>query len=100
MLEFHVTNEIYDLYKRNQKHHEYRDFSDYWISRLSKVNEPTNAMIVRGYTKDKIPVLIEDVAIIPRDSIDVPAYRDFIKTMHCYDITLKLNLQSKSKGSE
>jgi len=90
MLEFHVTNEIFDLIKSGIKTHEYRDFSDYWKNRLSKINEPTEAKIVRGYTKSKIPIMMIDVAVIPRCAIDVKAYRDFIKTMHCYDIEFSI----------
>ena len=89
-MDFHVTNEIYELIKSGNKTHEYRDFSEYWKDRLSKINEPTDARIVRGYTKDRIPIRIIDIAVIPRDAIDVEAYRDFIKTMHCYDIEFKL----------
>lgn len=95
MLEFHVTNGIFYMVKNGWKLHEYRDFSEYWKSRLSKINEPTNAMIVRGYTKDKISILITDVSVIPRDSIETIDYRNYIKTEYAYDIEFKSLIQGK-----
>jgi len=96
MLEFHVTEEIFNLVKSGNKLHEYRDFSKYWIKRLSKIQPPIYAFIVRGYTKDKIKIIVENISVIPREYIDVLAYKDFIKKMYCYDIEYKLIF----KGSE
>jgi len=90
MIRFHVTNEIFELTKTGQKKHEYRDFTGYWKSRLSKINESTDAEIIRGYTKDVLSIRILDVSVIPIDAIDVPSYRSFIKTMHCYDVEFEL----------
>ncbi len=93
MLEFHVTNEIFQLTKDGKKTHEYRNFNDYWKSRLSKINEPSDAFIVRGYTKDKLLIRIIDISVMPTKSIDESGYRDFIKTSLCYDIEFKLEIQ-------
>ena len=86
MLHFHVTNEIFELVKNGEKTHEYRNYNNYWFSRLNDICEPTDAVIVRGYTKDKIPIRINDISVILKDEIDNSFYKGFIKTRRCFDI--------------
>lgn len=90
MLEFHVTNEIFELVRKGEKTHEYRNFNNYWKGKLSKIKEPTKAKIVRGYTKDKILILIEEISFYNSSKIVTPYYRNFITTSYCFDIEYKI----------
>ena len=89
MLEFHVTNEIFDDVKNKNKRHEYREYKPYWIKRLSELVPPLMANIVKGYSKEKIPITITKIEVIERSMIDVVVYRERIKTMQCFDIEYK-----------
>jgi len=93
MLEFHVTNEVFELVRKGEKLHEYRNFNNYWKGRLGKIKKPTNAKIVRGYTKDKIPIRIVEISFYKSNKIVNPFYRNFITTSYCFDIEYKLKVK-------
>lgn len=90
MLEFHVTEEIFNLVKSGNKFHEYREYNPYWIKRLSNLLPPLMANIVKGYSNEKIPIIVMKINVIETNMIDTPFYRDFINTIHCYDIQYEI----------
>lgn len=90
MINFHVTNWIFERVKNGDKLHEYREYKPYWINRFSNVNPPLMANIVRSYTKDKIPIVITKKTLINKNDIQERSYRDFINTEQCYDIEYRI----------
>ena len=85
MLKFHVTNGIFELVRQGKKLTEYRDATKYWRERLRNIYLPYESAIVKGYTSEEIPIIIKEVAIVRRDSINVVAQM-LVKTDSVYAI--------------
>ena len=92
-MDFHVTFEIFEQVKSGRKTHEYRTANDYWFKRLEYLDKQKTHNIVRGYTKEKIPITILSIT---QDTIINPSmspheeFQRFIKGDNYFDIHFKI----------
>jgi uncharacterized phage protein (TIGR01671 family) len=94
MLKFHVTKEMFELVKQGHKSVEYRNKLNYWKKRLDNIVVPSESAIVKGYSSEAIPIIIQNIDVVDRGSIDI-RYRVFIKTNEAYAIYFSFKSEVK-----
>lgn len=89
MIHFHVTKEIFELIRKGEKDHEYREVKPSWEKKLKARLLPFEARIWNAYTKENIAVVVVSVVKVPTVDIPNDFYRSFIRTPFAFDVCFR-----------